>query len=91
MTGRKVELYRTRADECFRLASRTKNDELRKQYSHLARCYLELAEGESELHNARNAAILLSTAVQPQRGLGDCVAPTTQQMPDLEEDEPGTE
>ena len=80
-----------RADECFRVASRTKNDELREQYTHLARCYLELAEGESTLHNARNAAITLSTEVQPHRGLGNRIAPETQQMPGLGKDEPGTE
>jgi hypothetical protein len=90
MTVRNEELYRMRADECFHVASRIKNDELREQYTHLAQCYLELAEAESALHNARNTAISLSTAVQPQRGLGDLETPATLQTPGLGGDELGT-
>jgi hypothetical protein len=48
--------YRERAEECLRLAAQTKHEELRKQYAHLADCYLELAEAEAAVRSGNNSA-----------------------------------
>jgi hypothetical protein len=48
--------YRERAEECLRLAAQTKHEGLRKQYAHLADCYLELAEAEAAVRSGNNSA-----------------------------------
>jgi hypothetical protein len=48
--------YRKRAEECLRLAAQTKHEDLRKQYAHLADCYLELAEAETAVCPGNNPA-----------------------------------
>jgi hypothetical protein len=42
MTEDKEGQYRKRAAECLRVAARTTHEDLRKQYTHLAECYLQL-------------------------------------------------
>ena len=47
MTDGKADHYRQRAAECLRLAGLTDDVALRRQYTHLAECYSELAEAEA--------------------------------------------
>lgn len=49
MVDDKEGQYRKRAEECLRVAVRTPHEDLRKQYTRLAECYLELAEAEAAL------------------------------------------
>lgn len=49
VTEDKEGQYRKRAAECLRVAARTTHEDLRKQYTHLAACYLELAEAEAAM------------------------------------------
>jgi len=49
MVDDKEGQYRKRAEECLRVAGQTTHEDLRKQYTRLAECYLELAEAEAAL------------------------------------------
>lgn len=63
MTEQKASEYRGRAEECFQLARRTKDEELRRQYDHLGHCYIELADAEAAL--MRDQAPRSRTGAQP--------------------------
>jgi len=68
-----AEHCRQRAEECFQVARRTKDEGLRKQYHHLGHCYLELADAAAGLRSDHDKAELSRPEAAPrqqQRGDG---------------------